>query len=231
MRRSLVTGIAASLAFAAGAQADILWNQLPAYDNFSLSGFPNRVTASDAIFAVTDVTVPAGGWTIDSVTTYFTDFSFNPTVTQAILNIFPKTGALPVAINDPRPSPTGQGTLLVPVDIRTQGGTSQQPAMNITASGLNISLPAGDYWIGLTPALSSGPFGSDSHWPTEVQIGSPTAVRGFGAGPGAAFPWSTLDSQGGPANTDLALTVTGVPSPSSLAILGVAGLVTARRRR
>ena len=231
MSRSLTLGITASALLASAAQADVLWNQAPAFDNTSLFGFPNRVTVSDAIFAMTDVTVPAGGWTINSVSSYFTDFSFNPTVTQAVLNIFPKTGALPTSSNDPRPSPTGQGTLTVPVDVRDIGGSSQQPVMIITAAGLSINLAPGDYWIGLTPTLNSGPFGSDSAWPAETQIGSQSVARGFGAGPGAAFPWSTVESLGGSPNSDLALTVTGVPAPSSLALLGAAGLLSTRRRR
>lgn len=220
-------GLVASLALAASANADVLWNQPPAFDDFSLPGFPNRVTGSDAIFAVTDITVPAGGWTVQSVSTYFSDLSFNPTVTSAVLNIFPKTGALPTAANDPRP--IGQGTLVVPVDVRDAGGASQQPVMIITAAGLNINLAAGSYWIGLTPTLNSGPFGSDSHWPAASVIGEQSAARGYDMFGG--FAWTGVGALNGPPNTDLALTVTGIPAPSSLALIGLAGLATTRRRR
>jgi len=229
MNRSLLMSAAALLTLAGAAQADILWNQLPAYDSQTLPAFPDRVTGSDAIFAVSDVTVPAGGWTIQSVSTYFSDLSFNPTVTSAVLNIFPKTGAVPTAANDPRPSPTGQGTLTVPVDVRSIGGATQQPVMIITADGLNINLSPGDYWIGLTPTLNSGPFGSDLHWPALSIIGSQSAARGYDQFGG--FPWTSVGALAGPPNFDLALTVTGIPTPSSIALLGLAGLMTARRRR
>ena len=233
MRRSTVLGVLAAAAVVGSAQADILWNQLPAYDNFTLPAFPDFVGGTSAAFAVSDVSVPASGWTINSVSTYFSDLSFNPTVTTAVLNIFPKSGGLPTASNDPRPSPTGQGTIVVPVDVRSQGGTSQQPVMIITATGLNVILSQGEYWIGLTPALNSGPFGSDNHWATESVIGSQSAARGFGSGPGAAFPWGSVGPLSGSAAFDLALTVTGtpVPAPSSFALLGLAGLAINRRRR
>lgn len=236
MRRSFLFGAAAMLALAGAAQADILWNQLPDYDNMTASGLPDRITVDpfsgpSAIFAVSDVTVPTGGWTIQSVSTYFTDFSFEPTVTSAVLNIFPKTGNLPLSTNDPRTSPTGQGTTVAVVDVRTIGGATQQPAMILTAAGLNINLAAGSYWIGLTPTLAGGFFGTDSHWPAVSLIGDQSAARGYGSGPGATFPWTGAGAVVGVPAFDLAMTVTGVPAPSSLALLGLAGLATARRRR
>jgi hypothetical protein len=88
------------------AQADILWNQLPAYDNFTLPAFPDFVGGTSAAFAVSDVSVPASGWTINSVSTYFSDLSFNPTVTTAVLNIFPRAAASrPRAMTRARPRP------------------------------------------------------------------------------------------------------------------------------
>ena len=235
MRRSLILSSMALLALAGVAQADVLWNQLPAYDDPAVASFPDRITTdpfsgASGIFCDSDVTVPAGGWTVQSVTTYFSDLSFNPTVTSAVLNIFPKTGALPVAANDPRAMPTGQGTTVVPVDVRSTGGASVQPVMILTADGLNINLPAGEYWIGLTPTLQSGPFGSDLHWGAATMIGAPSAARGYDAFGG--FPWTDVGSLAQTSPFDLAITINGVvPAPSSLALMGLAGLAAARRRR
>ena len=221
------------LAAAAGAaQADTLWQQLPNFDNPSGIGFPNRYSTTSAIYALSDVTVPASGWTINSVSTYFTNISFPATVGSAILNIFPKTGDLPLATNDPRAAPTGQGTLLVPVDTRGIGGATQQPLMTITAANLNIVLAPGDYWIGLTPQLSTGPFGGENAWGTDNFIGSQSVARGFGSGANT-FPWTGVGTLANHAPFDLSISITGtpVPAPSSLALLGLGGLIAGRRRR
>lgn len=233
MRRSLTAGVFVIAAMAGAAKADILWNQLPDYDNANAAAHADLMSTQFgqpyAYYGVSDVTVPAGGWTIQSVSTYFSNINFGPTTTSAVLNIFPKTGALPTAANDPRATPTGQGTALVPVDVRGIGGATQQPVMTITANNLNIVLAPGDYWIGLTPALPSSFFGAENHWPAATMIGSPSATRYFDNTTNGA--WTAVGPDQGVAAYDLAITVTGVPAPSGLALLGLAGAVAGRRRR
>ncbi|MBX3358336.1 MAG: PEP-CTERM sorting domain-containing protein [Phycisphaeraceae bacterium] len=232
MTKTAALMMVAAVGLASVANADVLWDQQPAYDNFNLPGFIDTAgTASQfggsyANFVVSDVTVPAGGWTVQSVSTYFSDLSFQGTISTAVLNIFPKSGALPVAGNDPRLSPLGGG-ISVPVgDVRTTGGATVQPVMILTASGLNINLAAGEYWIGLTPTLTGGFFGVDGHWPTEPTIGAASASRYYDSQFGAS-PW-TNDNPG----VDAAITVTGVvPAPGAVALLGLGGLVATRRRR
>lgn len=221
------TTLLAALALGLGASvasADVLWNQ-------PIDTGPEGVSFFDAIapgfngaivYAVSDVSVPASGWQVNSVTTYFSNIGFPATVTSAVLNIFPKTGALPSDTVDPRASPLGMGSLVVPVDVRYE--VDFQPVMELSATGLNIDLPAGEYWIGLTPVLSAGPFGIELHWGTAATIGDATASRDYTFG---ALPWGATAP-----GRDAAIRVDGVvPAPGALGLLAMGGLLAARRRR
>lgn len=229
-RRNLLAAAAAVAALAGAANADVLWDQSAIDTSPTGQGLYNTVSPGFngvVVFGVSDVTVPAGGWTIQSVSTYYSSFNF-PGGTTAVLNVFSKTGGVPVAVNDPRASPTGNGTV-VPVTAN-DFVVDFQGVREYTASGLNIVLAPGDYWIGLTPIQDSGPFGADSQWGTSNPMGVSQAAWSLDFGfPTGWFDYSTLS--GFTPTHDGAIKITGVPAPSAMALLGLGGLMAGRRRR
>ena len=71
--------------------------------------------------------------------------------TQAYLSIFPKTGPFPTVPSDSLYNPSKLVTITA-TNV-TQNGLA---CIKVTASGLNRVLPAGDYWISLTPRHNRG---------------------------------------------------------------------------
>lgn len=230
MIRSITAAAAASLALASASNAAVLWDQSAIDTSPTGQGLFNTVSPGfngSVVFGVSDVTVPAGGWTIQSITTFYSSFNFTAG-TQAVLNVFPKTGNVPVATNDPRAMPTGNGTQ-VPVTANDVV-VDNQGVREYTASGLNIVLAPGDYWIGLTPIQSAGPFGADSQWGTSNPMGVSQAAWSMDFGfPSGWFDYSTLS--GFTPIHDGAIRINGVPAPSGLALIGLGGLMAGRRRR
>ncbi|MCL4209245.1 MAG: hypothetical protein HRU76_12925 [Phycisphaeraceae bacterium] len=217
-----VLGFAAvAAAFAGVAQADVLWHQAPntgaaAYVDQEFSDFPTFST-----YGVSDVTFGAAA-TITDVTVYFSvNAGWPGVITQGRLNIFAKTGSLPGGGDDP-----GTGTVVNVVV--TNMGTH----MTIKASGLNIGVGAGSYWIGLTPMTTFGTHGQAFNMQATGNVGDPTAFRNPGGGFGLGTAWGTNVLFGGP-GSDHAITIEGtaIPAPGALALLGAAGLVARRRRR
>jgi hypothetical protein len=92
------------------------------------------------------------------------------TATQAYLWIAPKTGPVPTANS----LSLEAAALVKPITIgsETHGTTT---AVVVTCSGLNIALPAGDYWVSLTPKHSIGLFPYTVHLVTGGPVlGDPT---------------------------------------------------------
>lgn len=228
MTRRILVAALLGAGLTGAARADVLWDQSAIDLNATIS-FANAVATGFngyTIFGMSDVTVPAGGWNINSVTTYYSELSWFPgDVSNAVLNVFPKTGALPVSTNDPRSSPTGSG-LTVPVTLN-ESSVGGNGVAEYTASGLNMTLAPGDYWIGLTPIGPGGFFGPDLQWVSSSHYGANQVYRSY---PGGNWADEAVDS--GVASADGCIKIQGtVPAPASLGLLGLGGLVTLRRRR
>jgi hypothetical protein len=212
--------LVAVAAFTATATADVLWDQsnynsgINAFVDQEFDDFP-----SYSSYMVMDVV--STGWTVQSVSAYFTLGSGNwAGVTQARLNLFAKTGSLPGAGDDPTAGST------VAVSLTNLGDTWE-----ITASGLNIDVPAGDYWIGLSPLTNFGAQGQEFHRAAPI-IGEDTAWRNPGGGFALGTQWQTTAALGTDwiGVYDGAFKVEGIPAPGALALLGLAGLIGRRRR-
>ena len=187
MNRFTAVCVCATAAIAGSANADVLWDQSSL--NWDQAGYQNSVSGSPPFggtsYTVCDVTVPSTGWTISSVTMYFTDFNFDwaGNVHQGRLNVFSKSGSLPASSNDP-----GLGTLVSMSDTEGYDSSVGQSYNIVTASGLNVSLAPGSYWIGITPIISDLENGLNAA--TTIGDYSPTRspFTGFGAPPANITP-------------------------------------------
>ncbi|MGH7132768.1 MAG: hypothetical protein ACREJO_12555 [Phycisphaerales bacterium] len=218
---------------AAISNADVLWDQsqlgwaVP-------TGFPNVLAGNpNTYYTVADVNVTGAGWTVNSVSMYFSCFDFNwPETTTGRLNIFTQSGALPSNSDNPASGGLVPGLVNMTVEILNDPSNFDQAYYRVTASGLNINLAAGSYWIGLTPVAPSGFFGPESGLPAANQIGAGSPFRSPFTGPGSppANTWVNLNA---PASYDAAILVQGValPTPGAAAIVGLGGLIAGRRRR
>ena len=144
MKRTMIIIMALVLMAGAANAQDILWDQTAGYDSFS-QGFFNVIGGSGpwgvSAYTCSDVVVPAGGWTIDSIKTYYDTLSdWSGIVTHAWLFIEPKTSTPPTG--DP-----STDAVIVPVTVTLLPNFFQE----IEASTLGIVLTEGEYWIGLTP--------------------------------------------------------------------------------
>jgi len=158
------------LALGTNAQAMTLWDQStispagPAIAASNSSGFGGLF-----VHSVDDVTVPASGWVVTKITQYYSAFEPNWAggVTQGFINIQPKTGSLPTS------NPvTVQSPMSCAIDA-AQSAAVGQTVLAVTAT-VSISLPAGDYWIGLTPTKGATINGVNLMWPS-AQVGDPVA--------------------------------------------------------
>jgi hypothetical protein len=70
------------------------------------------------------------------------------TATQALLWIHPKTGALPTTVSD--------SLELASLNVNITAVNESPSVVRVSATGLDIELPAGDYWVSLTPKHSYG---------------------------------------------------------------------------
>jgi hypothetical protein len=163
------------LMVAQAASADVLWDQ--PNDPGWMMGWFNSESGSPP-FGMTwhganDVTVD-GTWTVDSVTSYYSalDPGWGGAISQGYLHVFPKTGPLPS--EDPTLSP------VVPMTGVIVGGIFE-----VTASGLALTLPPGEYWIGITPVAPAGMMGPEIQIPSTMFLGNETvSYDAYGMPPG-----------------------------------------------
>jgi hypothetical protein len=104
------------------------------------------------IHSVNDVTVD-DTWHVQSITQYYSAWNFNwGSLTTGYLHVAPKTGAMPTF--DPATD------VQVPMSATLAGDN----VFAVTATGLNIDLTPGEYWIGITPVAPAGISGANLQW-------------------------------------------------------------------
>ena len=151
--RAITAAAVLALSFATAASAAVLWDQsnlnatldgtidLSSTSCSQISGNTKVHIASDVHFDNPVV--------ISAVRIYETPGNVQA-ATQAYLWIAPKTGPLPTASN----TDVEAAAILVPIVVSPVVGG----VVTVSAQGLSRSLPAGDYWVSLTPKHSLGQF-------------------------------------------------------------------------
>lgn len=234
MRRLLVLMLLCGAA--SGAQATyILWEQLPATDTMSWidQEFPDLQAAST--YQVHDVVVGAGGWKISSITGYYTKLNdLWPSSLSVRLNVFSKSGSLPTAGDDP-----------VLGSVWTAALTRDMQSSQVTLTGLDLVLPTGSYWIGMTPILDFGNYDQEWHQLSAAVVGDASALRNPGGYFGFGSDWKDYTAFGelygdlaqpGDGAIKIEGTTSDVPEPGTSALTGVilagalAGAFRSRRR-
>ena len=223
MKKFALVSMTALAALVSAAGADVLWDQSDynvaqaAFVDQEFGDFPDFST-----YLVNDVAF-GSGVNVTDVTTYFTsNFSgLWGSITSARLNIYDHA---PTAADNPS---TGTS---VGVSITDNGDGS----LSAHASGLNINLAAGTYWVGLTPIGDFGVVGQEFHLASFTSTGADSLARNPGGGFGIGTDWVNAGvTFGGLTPWDGAILIGGtvVPAPGALALLGLGGLVGTRRRR
>jgi hypothetical protein len=170
--RTLTAAAVLALSFATAASAVVLWDQsslnatldgtidLSSTSCSQISGNTKIHLASDVHFDTPVV--------ITAVRIYETPGNVQA-ATQAYLWIAPKTGPIPTAIS----SDVNNAANIVPITVSAAVGG----VVTVSATGLNRSLPAGDYWVSLTPRHSLGLFPYTWHiYAAGPAVGDPTAA-------------------------------------------------------
>ena len=149
--RSLTAALALSLSFATAAGAAVLWDQSTL--NGVLDGTVDlsstscsQISGNTKVHIANDVHFD-GPVVITAVRIYETPGNVQA-ATQAYLWIAPKTGSQPTASS----TDVNNAANLVPITVSAVVGG----VVTVSAQGLSRSLPAGDYWVALTPKHSLG---------------------------------------------------------------------------
>ena len=169
--------------------------------------------------------VPAGGYTINAVTVYSyqTNSTTTPThngITFRIWSGTPGAGGSVVVFGDTTTNRFSSAAFAnMYRTTETTVGATNRPVMAVTASGLNITLPAGTYWLdyALSGTLASGP------WvPPITTLGQTATGNGLQFNGTVWGPLTDVGPQGLPITlegvlpgTDLVTTLTDTPDPVS----------------
>ncbi len=162
MTKLSLIALAMTLFLATSAGAVVLLDQSD-YDA-SVPGFLNAVAGGPPFggtsYSVNDISVDGTGWIITDISTYYNGTGFFESVSEGYLNISPKTGDLPT--EDPN------NDVLIPLTLTLVAPDTYE----VTATGLNIELSPGEYWIGVTPI--AGGLYDGIHMASSTLIGDAT---------------------------------------------------------
>lgn len=173
--RLIAAASALLLSLASAAGAEVLWDQSNWNTNTEGSldesaNACNQISGNTKVHIANDVhfDYPVH---ITTVRIYET-FGNVQTATQAYLWIRAKTGPIPTTISD---SLELAGIQVNITPVTETIGANQ--CVRVSATGLDIELPAGDYWVSLTPRHNLGLFPYTVHLTTSsAVVGDPSAA-------------------------------------------------------
>ena len=170
--RAATVGALLALSIATAASAAVLWDQSNL--NATLDGTVDlsstscsQISGNTKVHIASDVHFD-NPVIISAVRIYETPGNVQA-ATQGYLWIAPKTGPLPTASN----TDVEAAAILVPIVVSPVVGG----VVTVSAQGLSRSLPAGDYWVSLTPKHSIGQFPYTWHiYSAGPVVGAPSAA-------------------------------------------------------
>src|SRR5262245_39962865 len=171
--KSLTTAVLLSLSLATAAGAVVLWDQSAtnAVGDGSVnlvSSSCNQISGNTKVHTASDVHFD-NPVNITNIRIYETPGNVQA-ATQAYLWIAPKTGPVPTAAST---DIEVAANLVTITSVALPGGQ----VIEVSANGLNRGLPAGDYWVSLTPRHSLGIFPYTVHLYTSGSVvNDPTAA-------------------------------------------------------
>ena len=165
------------LSMASAAGAEVLWDQsslMPTPYDGALDESAtacNQISGNTKIHIASDVHFDTPVH-ITTVRIYETPGNVQA-ATSAYLWIYPKTGVLPTTSSDSLELAAN----VVNITAVTVGPNGPAQFVRVSATGLDIELPAGDYWVSLTPRHNLGTFPYTVHILTSGPvIGDPSAA-------------------------------------------------------
>jgi len=176
LRQSLAA--AASLALislATTAGAEVLWDQSnwhPTQGTIDLSSTScSQISGNTKVHVANDVHFDSPVH-ITAIRIYETTGTVEA-ATQALLWIHPKNSVMPTTVSDS----LELASLLVNINSANET-IGPDTRVRVTASGLDIELPAGDYWVSLTPRHNFGGTPPYSYHlvTTSAVVGDPSAA-------------------------------------------------------
>ena len=170
--KALVLAALMALSYATAASAVVLWDQSNL--NATLDGTVDlsstscsQISGNTKVHIASDVHFD-NPVVISAVRIYETPGNVQA-ATQGYLWIAPKTGSLPTGSN----TDVEAAAILVPIVVSPVVGG----VVTVSAQGLSRSLPAGDYWVSLTPRHSLGLFPYTWHiYSAGPVVGNPSAA-------------------------------------------------------
>jgi hypothetical protein len=170
--RSLAAAAVLSLSLATAAGATVLWDQSNL--NATLDGTVdlsstscNQISGNTKVHIASDVHFD-NPVIISAVRIYETPGNVQA-ATQGYLWISPKTGSLPTGSN----TDVEAAAIQVPIVVSAVVGG----VVTVSAQGLSRALPAGDYWVSLTPKHSLGLYPYTWHiYAAGPVVGAPSAA-------------------------------------------------------
>jgi hypothetical protein len=173
--RLIAAASAVLLSLASAAGAEVLWDQSNWNTNTEgsvdlSSNACNQISGNTKVHIANDVHFD-NPVHITTVRIYETPGNVQ-TATQALLWIHAKNSVLPTTISD---SLELAGLVVNITPVTETIGHNQ--CVRVSATGLSIDLPAGDYWVSLTPKHNLGIFPYTVHLTTSsAVVGDPAAA-------------------------------------------------------
>jgi hypothetical protein len=226
MKAQVTLGLAAVVGFSVAASADVIMDQILDPSNYSGNTYASQWFESGY-----------EAYTVAAIDNFFMPYDGTITSIEAVVSGWNGYGGMggitgwTVAIYA---SPEAAGT-----DLLTGALVYQQQAtydyaevgwggslIDLVQFNTEFMLEAGEYWVGVIP---ENPFGSNGQTGiTGALAGDPGDLNAHQANPGQGFGMGASWQIDPPNN--LAYRINAIPAPGALALLGLAGLVSRRRR-